>query len=69
MIWEYLLIEAKDGNLKPTAINAELDRAGKSGWELVSVVFITVDKVRYYFKKARLAARADSKGKGDAEDK
>lgn len=42
--WKYLVMELKTGllgGIKPQALQEELDRQGKLGWELVNMVHAT----------------------------
>lgn len=54
--WKYLVIEAKTGmwgTFKPEALQEELDKQGRLGWELVNVVHAmpSVSSPTLIFKK------------------
>ncbi len=54
--WSYLVVAVKTGlmgGIKPDALQEELDRYGKQGWELVNVVHTTptVSSPTLVFKK------------------
>ena len=54
--WSYLVVEVKTslmGGFKHEALQEELDRLGRSGWELVNVVHATptVSSPTLIFKK------------------
>lgn len=54
MVWEYLVLYFEH-DVARAAIEAELDRYGLNRWELISVVFNSVESRReYYFKRESL---------------
>ena len=53
--WSYLTVEIKQGwtGLKPEEMQAEMNRHGQLGWELVNVVLtLQMGSALLFFKKA-----------------
>lgn len=55
--WSYLVVEVKTGlmgGFKPEAMQEELDKHGRAGWELVNVIHATpnLSSPTLIFKKA-----------------